>query len=67
MNKATNKQKKTVFATNRFDEMSAGGVIVWGSCACRDDDQIERTMPDNDGIRLPVATKVQQKSRRENK
>ena len=67
MNKATNKidkQKKRGLATNGFDKMSARVVVGSGSCACRDGDQTERTMLGNDGIRLPVTTKLQQKSRR---
>ena len=64
MNKATNKidkQKKRGLATNGFDRMSARVVVGSGSCACRDGDQTERRMLGNDGIRLPVTTKLQQK------
>jgi hypothetical protein len=69
MNKATNridKQKKSGLATNGFDKMRVRVVVGSGSCACRDGDQTERTMLGNDGIRLPVTAKLQQKfSRRE--
>lgn len=67
MNKATkriDKQKKSGLATNGFDKISARVVVGSGSCACRDGDQTERMILGNDGIRLPVTTKVQQRSRR---
>jgi len=67
MNKATkriDKQKKSGLATNGFDKMSASVVVGSGSCACRDGDQTERMMLDNEGIRLPVTAKVEQKRRR---